>query len=103
MYKDFPDPPINEGTEYTFTCQTTNGVPRSVIRWEITGNPTDVTIKQTNSTNIQTSELTLTAHRSFTSIQCIGDQVHNKPSVIGEVKPVNVFCKYPVYIIIARC
>ena len=100
---DFPDPPdMIEGLSYTCTCQATNGNPGAVIRWEVTGNPTDITITQTNGTgNIQTSELTLTAHRSLISVQCIGDQVHNKPSVIGEVRPVNVLCKYSIYIILA--
>ena len=93
---DFPDPPdITEGVSYMFTCQATNGNPGAVMRWEIVGDPTDISVEQTNSTehNIQTSELTLTAHRSLTSLQCIGDQVHNKPSIIGDVKPVNVLCK----------
>ena len=73
------------------------------MRWEIVGDPKDVSIEQINNTesNIQTSELTLTAHRTLTSVQCFGDQVHNKPSVTGEVKPVNVLCKYLIYIIIA--
>ena len=96
MYTDFPNQSdIYEGDQLSFTCQATNGNPRSVIRWEIIGNQADVNITQTNSTvsNVQISELTVTTHRSLTSVQCIGDQVHNKPSVYEEVKYFNVLCK----------
>ena len=93
-YLDF-DPNIIEGQEYTFTCQTTDGNPGSVIKWQINGNSVDDDlVDQDNSTDpsTQISHLTLTAEQEMETLQCIAHQVSNKPPVNGQVKILNVLC-----------
>ena len=90
------DPNIIEDQNYTFTCQTTDGNPGSVIKWQINGNPADDdSVVQDNSTdpNTQLSHLTLTAKRDMKTLQCIAHQVPNKYPLSGEVKTLNVLCK----------
>ena len=86
-------PPVIEDKEHTFICEARGGNPGAVITWHVNGLTVDDGVMQNNTTDTQTSTLTLSPYRSMHTVGCSAEQLPPRPPVFGENMAIDVFCK----------
>ena len=82
--------PVIEDQGHLFTCVASGGNPGAVINWHVNGNPSDGDVTQDNTTDTQTSHLTLIPKRSMHTMGCIVEQLPSRPPVFGINATLNV-------------
>ena len=69
------------------------GNPGTVIRWHVNGDTPDGDVDQDNTTDTQTSTLTLIPQRSMKTVGCIAEQLPSRPLIFGENTTLDIYCE----------